>query len=159
VKKWLSPTVLSLAGVAVALALVNGMALHQESVLAHGRRVFVELAPVDPRSLMQGDYMRLDYALDRWRDSKASDGTVIARLDERGVAHFAREGGVARAPDEVALQYKVRRGWARVGADAFFFEEGRADTFARAKFAELRVTPNGRSVLVGLLDKELQPLE
>ena len=33
----------------------------KEQLIAHGQPVFVELAPVDPRSLMQGDYMRLEF--------------------------------------------------------------------------------------------------
>jgi uncharacterized membrane-anchored protein len=157
-KKLLEPRHLAIAGLAIALALVNGMALHKESVLARGRQVFVELAPVDPRSLMEGDYMRLDYAIDRWRQMPEPDGKLIAKVDARGVAHFERFGGVTSAPDEVVLQYKTRRDRARIGADAFYFEEGQDQHFAAAKYGELRVTANGQSVLVGLRDADLKPL-
>ena len=34
-----------------------------ERILSGGQTVLLELAPVDPRSLMQGDYMALNYAL------------------------------------------------------------------------------------------------
>ena len=34
-----------------------------ERYIADGQPVFVELAPVDPRSLMQGDYMQLNFRL------------------------------------------------------------------------------------------------
>lgn len=54
---------LSLAGLLLVLLAVNLMVLNKESSLAQGRTVFLELAPVDPRSLMQGDYMVLRYAL------------------------------------------------------------------------------------------------
>jgi hypothetical protein len=43
------------------LGLVNVQIWEKETVIARGQPVFVELAPVDPRSLMQGDYMRLAY--------------------------------------------------------------------------------------------------
>jgi uncharacterized membrane-anchored protein len=157
-KKWFEPSKVVVFGVAAALVLVNGLALHKESVLARGRQVFVELAPVDPRSLIEGDYMRLDYAIDRWRQMPAPDGKLIAKLDERKVAHFDHFGEVPLGPDEVVLQYKTRRGRARIGADAFYFEEGQDQHFAAAKFGELRVMGNGQSVLVGLRDAELKPL-
>ena len=56
------------AGILAALALVGGAALqavrNNERIIAQGRVVLVELAPVDPRSLMQGDYMMLRFAID-----------------------------------------------------------------------------------------------
>lgn len=44
-----------LAGIAI-LALVNASILDKEKLLSEGQVVYLELAPVDPRSLMQGDY-------------------------------------------------------------------------------------------------------
>jgi uncharacterized membrane-anchored protein/uncharacterized membrane protein len=53
------------AGVLVGLVLILGFlnvgAWQRERVLASGRVVLLALAPVDPRSLMQGDYMALNY--------------------------------------------------------------------------------------------------
>jgi uncharacterized membrane-anchored protein len=46
----------------------------------------------------------------------------------------------------------------RLGAESFFFEEGSAAQFERAKFGELKVAPDGSSVLVGLRDAELRRL-
>ena len=48
-----------IAGLAV-LALVNLGIYQREQLLTRGQIVLLDLAPVDPRSLMQGDYMRLD---------------------------------------------------------------------------------------------------
>lgn len=53
---------LSLAGLALALAVVNVGIAGRERVLAEGRVLLLELAPADPRSLMQGDYMALRFA-------------------------------------------------------------------------------------------------
>lgn len=41
----------------VILGLINFSILSFERILNHGQRVILELAPVDPRSLMQGDYI------------------------------------------------------------------------------------------------------
>ena len=45
------------------LALVNFSIYQQEQQLANGDIVVFDLAPVDPRSLMQGDYMALNYQI------------------------------------------------------------------------------------------------
>lgn len=45
----------------LALGIANASIMHKEAVAAAGTTVFVELAPIDPRSLVQGDYMRLSF--------------------------------------------------------------------------------------------------
>jgi uncharacterized membrane-anchored protein len=55
----------------------------------------------------------------------------------------------------------LRRGrWGewKLGAQTYFFEQGRAATFATAKYGELRVGPFGEVVLVGLRDAAMQRL-
>src|SRR5690606_10833586 len=50
-----------LAGLLLILAVVNVGIWQRERILATGRTVVLALAPVDPRSLMQGDYMALRF--------------------------------------------------------------------------------------------------
>lgn len=147
-------------GLALVLTTVNISIARKEQLLATGRPVLVELAPVDPRSLIQGDYMRLEYRLAEHADASwARDGRMVVRLDHRGVAEFIRaHDGRALGPDELLLQYRRRSGRVRVGSDAFFFQEGHAGRYAGAKYGELRVDGSGGSVLVGLRDEALQPL-
>ena len=45
----------------ILLGFFNNSILQKEKLLTDGQLVLLELAPVDPRSLMQGDYMRLNY--------------------------------------------------------------------------------------------------
>ena len=45
------------------LVVVNSAIWQKERHIAQGEVVYLELAPVDPRSLMQGDYMALNFAL------------------------------------------------------------------------------------------------
>ena len=47
------------ANLLLVLAVVNGAILKKQAVVESGERVVLKLAPVDPRSLMQGDYMIL----------------------------------------------------------------------------------------------------
>lgn len=145
----------------VVLALVV-LVVRKEQVLTHGTPLLLELAPVDPRSLMQGDYMVLDYAVSRelgWSHS-SEEGRLVLRLDEQGVGRFVRkhEPGIPLGPGELLLRYKVREGRVRLGAESFFFQEGHAERYVGAKYGELRVTGDGSSVLVGLRNAERQPL-
>ena len=147
-------------GLALVLATVNVSVAQKERLLRRGRTVLVELAPVDPRSLIQGDYMRLEYSLARNADrSWSRDGRMVVRQNDRGVAEFVRrDDGRTLAPGEFLLQYRRRAGRIRVGSDAFFFQEGHAERYAGAKYGELRVDDSGTSVLVGLRDEALQRL-
>lgn len=152
-----------LLGLALVLLVVNGLVVRKELLLREGTSLFLALAPQDPRSLIQGDYMRLEYALARevraWTVNWPRDGRLVVRPDERGVAQFVRrdEGGELQAGERY-LRYRVRGEELRLGAESFFFQEGHAERYDRARFAELKVTPAGDSVLVGLRDEHLEPL-
>ena len=73
----------------VVLVVVNWSIYDREQLLAEGRVVLLPLAPVDPRSLMQGDYMALRFAVaddasGREPRQRAQDGRVVVALDDRG---------------------------------------------------------------------------
>ena len=149
----------------LALAAANGLIAHKEHVLRTGDTMLLKLAPVDPRSLIQGDYMDLAYDIERQMDSQVlrgrglTSGCIVVSLDDRGVAQYLRvHGGEELGKGEHLLRYRLRRWGPRVGADAFFFQEGHAHHYERAKYGELRVAPSGNSVLVGLRGHDLKPL-
>ena len=149
--------VLVAGGLLLALTLPNVAIWQKERTVASGTPMLLELAPVDPRSLMQGDYMRLDYAIARSIDDRKGwprDGLLVVSLDSTGVARFVRRHDkyVPLGTGERLLRYRLRDNRVRVGSNAFHFQEGRADRFARARFGELRVDAQGTSVLVGLRD-------
>jgi len=148
------------AGV-LLLVLANWAVFEREQQLTEGRVVLLELAPVDPRSLMQGDYMALRFttADSIGRDKDLADGRVIVRLDERGVGSFVRrDRGEPLAEREVALRYRVRDGRVKFATNAFFFQEGRARDYQGARFGEFRVAPSGDLLLTGLRGGNLELL-
>lgn len=151
-------------GLVLVLALVTALVIDKERVLANGTPVLLELAPVDPRSLIQGDYMRLDYAITRQiADSQRHwprTGEIVVALDEHGVARFVRrrDGRTPLRAGEHLLRYRRRRGRIDVGTDAFHFQEGHARQYQGARYGELRVARSGTSVLVGLRDSTRKPL-
>lgn len=143
------------------LLVLGGAVAEKEATLREGHRVRLALDAVDPRSLMQGDYMRLRYqvatTLAEHRPLPA-DALVGLALDESDVATLGVEG---ERPD-VQVRSRVRgdlaTGTPRIGPDGFFFEEGTQETYSAARFAELRVDSQGEAVLVALLDAELNVL-
>jgi uncharacterized membrane-anchored protein len=155
---------LVVGGLVLVVGVSGALIADKERVLANGAEVLLELAPVDPRSLIQGDYMALDYAINREIGEQQRvwprNGHIVVRLDSLGVARFVRRHGTATPlrPGEQLLTYRRRRGRAQIGTDAFHFQEGHAHRYASARYGELRVAPSGTSVLVGLRDSTRRPL-
>lgn len=53
----------ALLTLAAVLLVANGLIYQKENIVRHGQEMVLELAPVDPRSLMQGDYMSLSFTI------------------------------------------------------------------------------------------------
>jgi uncharacterized membrane-anchored protein len=156
----------------IAAAFVFGsfyaMVAQKEALLQNGQTVYLVLAPLDPRSVMQGDYMALSYEVtnelnqDRFDSTKPKQpdsGVLVIQIDSRSVGKFARyyQGG-ALAPDEHLLKYR-HAGWrAVIGAESYFIPEGSGPDFAHAVYGELKVAPDGTPLIVALCDKDLHRL-
>ena len=155
---------IALAAAALVLLVTNYGIYQRERLLSDGRVVLLELLPVDPRSLMQGDYMALrfkvaDDAFGRAPRQQANDGSLVVALDTRGVASFSRfDDGAPLLPNEVRMRYRVREQQPKFATNAFFFQEGHATLYERARFGEFRVAQSGDSILTGLRGENLAPL-
>ncbi|MBL0445589.1 GDYXXLXY domain-containing protein [Aeromonas veronii] len=156
---------LLLSGLAI-LAGINATVWRYERAMSRGEVVLLRLAPVDPRSLMQGDYMRLNYEIAREltsRDARATQNkgsdTLVIRLDAHQVATLVADGKPDRlASDERLLQvHQSERQW-QIGPDAYFFEEGTGEQYEAARYGEFRLQADGKTLLVGLRDEAYQPI-
>ncbi|WP_170162260.1 GDYXXLXY domain-containing protein [Caldimonas tepidiphila] len=153
-------------GVLATLLVVNVGILQKETLIAEGRPVWIELAPADPRSLMQGDYMALAYRLEPalaqalQQLPPTARPRAVARVDARGVARLERlaQPGEAPAAGELLVALKPGRGGWVVAADAWFFAEGEAARFEPARYGEFRLGADGEALLVGLADAGLRRL-
>jgi uncharacterized membrane-anchored protein len=140
-KRWRS--ILAWGGLLLALAVVNRGVLERERILSDGRIVLLELAPVDPRSMMQGDYMALRFAVADDIDKALSppcayannaaalkcmgvdhdgagprvrkNGYAVFALDTDAVGRFVRVQATPRpvGTREIAVRYR-QRGWREV---------------------------------------------
>lgn len=131
----------------------------KEDILKNGKLVLLKLAPVDPRSLMQGDYMILNYEINQnVPDNTPQKGFVLLSKKENGeykatkFQNYLPKDTLSGIP----VEYIKTNHWnqsIRIGAESYFFEEGSAEKFEKAAYGGLKVDENGNSVLIGLYDK------
>lgn len=81
--------------VILSLTQVNLAIRDQEQHLAQGRKLLLALEPVDPRSIMQGDYMRIRLTIQEQISAQLPleqqwQGLAILRLDQDQIGHFVR---------------------------------------------------------------------
>jgi uncharacterized membrane-anchored protein len=149
-------------GAVLVLLAVNHSIRAKEQIISTGEPIYLALAPVDPRSLMQGDYMALRFQLadqiegTQPRAISSGYSRVPIHVDARRIATLAM-------PDvglnQRFIRYRLREDRVWLGTNAYFFEEGSADRFNNARFGEFRLDrDSGEAVLVGLRDGELQAL-
>ena len=161
---------LTLALGLLVLAVLNVGVYRKELFLETAEEVYFELAPLDPRSLMQGDYVRLNYKVledlyrefDRIRRTRnprenelPESGKVVLRLDDRRVASFRGlwDGGPL-AEDERILHYSGRGGRrVHVASESFFFEEGQGEAYEEARYGVFKLGKDGRTILRTLVDE------
>ena len=144
------------AAVALVLVAVNHSILAKESIKTKGERIYLALAPVDPRSLMQGDYMALRFEI-AWQIERQSrvSGSAGLLVEPNGIATLNPD----QAAPGLRVRYRIRNGDVWLGTNAYFFEEGTARRYEKARYGEFRLDrDSGEAVLVGLADEHLASL-
>ena len=173
-------TVFSLITLIIVLTIANYTIIKYEDVLNNGKPIIVKLAPVDPRSLMQGDYMALNYEiLTQFQQQFYGDGEeqINASEEKRSVAKVyalvkAGENNVANlcrvelspptnftgCQEGVYLPINTTNSWSpTLPSHSYFFAEGKGAYYAQAEYGEYRFK-GGKALLFRLLDKDLKPL-
>jgi len=146
---------------ALILIVVNAMIFGKEKILSEGETMLLQLAPIDPRSLMQGDYMALRYSLaneirQKTPEQVSTDGQVVVTLNQQAVAQFVRlhDPSIPLATNERLLRFRQRGNQVRLASNAYFFQEGHGKYYQNARYGELRVNHDGNAVLLGLRDNQ-----
>ena len=87
----------------------------RDRLATEGREIFLELAPVDPLSLLQGQYMRVEFAVEReWlplpQEINYEGKRAVLKIDERGIATFVGvEANNDLGPDQVLFRGHLRK--------------------------------------------------
>lgn len=160
-------------GLAVlSIMLFIAMIVKHEHHLANSHPIFVDLIPVDPRSLIQGDYMTLNYELffspddDTFDDETLSqDSHVLAWvvLDEQRkvVKTVLSQQDLVKNETAYPLRLNNRTNY-RSGlypaTKSFMFAEGLGDCYQNARYAQFNVDSKGNPLLVDLVGDNLQSL-
>lgn len=158
--KW----IIILLNLLLLLLYFNYSVAQKEELLKNGQLVLLELRPVDPRSLMQGDYMTLRYSLsdDSTNRTIPKRGYCVVKLDSKGIAEKLRfqKNRTPLNNGELLIEYYAPDDWdVNIGAESFFFEEGQAKKYEDAKFGGIKVDKKGNSLLIGLYDLQLKKIE
>ncbi len=123
---------------------------------------YLKLAPIDPRSLMQGDYMTLNYEITqkarrKLKDKHTKKGYIIVSLDENKLAHF--KNVVYKKPknhkkdkNTLFIAFKYNGFSMSINADTFLFQEGKAKAYESAKYSKVIIVDDTLR-LISLLDK------
>ncbi|MFK5890741.1 MAG: GDYXXLXY domain-containing protein [Flavobacteriaceae bacterium] len=142
------------------IVLFNNSIVKKETLLSNGKLILLELAPVDPRSLMQGDYMRLRYKISQnvGYDSISKRGFCVVKLKPNGVAEKVRlqKEELPLNEGEYLIEYTSEYFSINIGAESYFFQEGESDKYGKAKYGGIKVDASGNSLLIGLYDKDLK---
>lgn len=161
--KW----ILILGNLLLLLVYFNWSVFRKEQTLSKGELVLFRLAPVDPRSLMQGDYMALNYEVASVSKLYPGDsielvppqGYAVIASDSNNVAQILRlqltTGGL-KTGEKLIKYRKEYFDLLKLGAESFFFEEGQGKIYEKAKYGGLRIDEEGNSILVGLYDEHFQ---
>lgn len=148
----------------ILLGLFNYSVFQKEKLLSDGQLILLELTPVDPRSLMQGDYMRLRYAISDSIDSDSISkrGFCVIKLKGNGIGEKIRtqENKTPINENEFLIKYTLKE-WRgiSIGAESYFFQEGEADKYENAKYGGIKVDTEGNSLLIGLYDENQKKIE
>ncbi|WP_447501171.1 GDYXXLXY domain-containing protein [Acinetobacter oleivorans] len=159
----------------VTLLIFVGLVAKNEWHLHHSKSIFIELRPVDPRSILQGDYMALAYELNL-QSLKALAGSESEALDQVIFNHSSvpakvildSQNRVVRtildsnnsvAGQSLILKNPENRLQALYPASrSFLFAEGLAQCYQKAKYAEFKVNTKGEAILLDLRGEGLQAL-
>ena len=135
-----------------------------EMAFAKAPAIILETAPVDPRALLMGDYMTLNYVVSRhiWNElhyisHPFKPESAVLALDEEGLASFSRlyldDPQEALADNEILVRISPATGEI-LGTTRFHFQEGAGEALENARYAQVRVMPKGYCMMEHLLDKD-----
>ena len=140
---------------------INFKIYQTEHFIKYGKSVYFKLAPVDPRSLMQGDYMALRYDIERGLYSSNTKGKtkILLTLDKKRVAKIKSLSDTAKlGKDEflVSLNKKPYRVELKL-AHRYYFQEGKSKKYEKAVYGKFK-TDSSKMILVNLVDKDFKDL-
>jgi uncharacterized membrane-anchored protein len=150
---------------ALQTAWILGTSYTRERTLAEGARVMLETRPVDPRDLIRGDFVILNYKISDLSlelfspplQAPPLPGTVVhVALERRGEFYEAASASTAKImtdPGKITLEGRVRPRWfnpndtmvhVEYGLERFYVREGTGNPRGKLT-AQIAVAPSGKA--------------
>jgi uncharacterized membrane-anchored protein len=144
---------LVLLAVIAQLAVLAVMAGEREWIFRTGEVVHLRTAPVDPRDLFRGDFVRLQYELNRVRPSEMGAALKSAKRKRHDVVYtalrpageglFEAAGTTLEAPEGLYIKGRIDRHWrfgtrgnsafVKYGIEQYFVEQGAGKAIERRR--------------------------
>ena len=90
-------------------------------------------------------------------------GYVIVKIDKNNVGQFARLADSNKPDDlaknEMSIYYRARNGNIKLATNAFFFQEGQAESFEAAEYGLFRVNDKGEPLLTDMVDENFETIK
>ena len=132
-----------------------------EKIIQTGETVYLKIKPTDPRSILQGDYMKLRYEITDGisLETQEKKGSIVIKTDSTGIAVFVRlYKGEALGKNEKLIPFRKVFSSITLKPDSFMFQEGHARFYNSAEYAIFKFIDASEFVLVGLANKNLHPI-
>ncbi|WP_377888941.1 GDYXXLXY domain-containing protein [Alkalihalobacillus sp. R86527] len=148
----------------IMVTMITYQGFYDEWIVQNGSEIKLKLAPIDPRSMLQGDYVRLRYDISNLDDTTDIQGRkkvkVVLVKNEEGYYEYS---GYYQVGGEWNKGYKPLKtdvfikgilnsnGSAHYGIESFFIEEGSGEEYEAMNYAIVKVGSNGNAILTELV--------
>lgn len=148
--------------VLLQLCSLGVISARNEYLLKNGTPVKLSLEPIDPRAMLQGDYVQLRYEItspDALRNNQINEEgkiQIVLGEGEDHVYHFERiYEGEKLMDNEVIINGRLNGiGMVYYGIESYFIPEGSGrEVEQEAKFAYVRISKNGNAILERISDE------
>ncbi len=140
--------------------IITALVLYNIFPLLMGKEVLLEIRPVDPRDLLRGDYVTLDFNISHYDESNLPNGNinVILKTDKNNVAEiaFVTQDNDKSLEKELYLKGKVIGNTIKYGIESYFVKEKtgreieRKINLSSKSYARVKIAPNGKAKVLGL---------
>ncbi len=147
--------------------IIIALVLYNIFPLLMGKEVLLEIRPVDPRDLLRGDYVTLDFNISHYGKYRLPyrDINVILKTDENNIAEIdfivPQNSPGKEFKKELYLKGTVTRNRIKYGIESYFVKEKTGREIERKinssskSYARVKIAPNGKAKVIGLeLNKE-----
>ena len=179
--------ILLIVNIIILFVITGFSAVKEENYKKLDSYFYLELAPVDPRSILQGDYMTLNYDItDKVSDfiynnrtyiydgeneneveeirelrklANAKKAYIAIRLDGNKVARFVKlTKEKTDEKDLLFIAYKSNGYSVNINANSYLFQEGTGDKYENAHYAKVVLVDN-KLRLIDLRDKDFKEIK